>query len=166
MCIRDSNIYAATCLFIATKLEDEGPIDYCELFSSFYGDVSVNSIVSCELRILSVLKFDLEVITPFSYLDLFLPEYYNQATPETNFTLKSITIACVYSLLLINCSMNYTSFEISQAVLEISQALIKKEKCISQSECHLKVIESLSVAFDIHGVLRPIFPQLEEYMLF
>lgn len=157
------NTYAATCMFIAFKLEEEDVTDFCQLIPNYISHVTESRIIRSELAILTKLQFQMKSITPYSYLDLMLPNLMSENTPERNFKINGLCKAAIYSFMMSSDSLKYTSYEIAQSTYNLIQDLMEKIHRTNAPTCQKEIYDSLVLSFSEHGPMVSIFPYLCEF---
>lgn len=153
-------IYAATAIFIASKLEEEDTNDICDQLSSAIGDPAKTLIVKTELKILRFLNWNVNFITPFMYIEHFIAHKTSKNSHDLILKLKQLSKAITYSFMLNHASMQFTSFEIACNIFELCLYYTHETHIQPDNECIRHILKSLTIAFDENGALRSKFPYL------
>ena len=165
-------LYAATCLFVASKIEEEDSQNLCQQIALLVNDVTVDDIVAAELDILQLLRFNISFITPFMYVEHLFKR--SDFEDQKNYLLaKDLIEASLYASILSDEFEHYTSETIAYSAISIAYTTlglkfnkISAEKLPELNECISYIKKALANAYDLKtSAISLLFPHLMHIVL-
>ena len=157
------SLTAATCIFMANKLEGYEIDETCQALSQKRNDFQESDIIQQELKIWSLLNFNIRFVSPFDFLDYFLKKQDYSNSYHMYRTLKKLTKCIIYCAMMSEQMNVYTNEQICINSLEIAKVVINCNP-LPQNEAisslYSIVVKSFNNQSNIISVLYPSFSQL------
>ena len=157
------NLNAATCLFIANKIEGHEIDDACQVLAQRRTEFKESDIIQQELTICNILNYNIRFVTPFDFLELFLKKDENLDDYNSYRVLKKLTKAIIYCAMITETSNTFTSEDICMYSLEIANCLMNNNPIPTKSSGLSKIYSIALTCFrDPSNLITLIFPNFSQ----
>lgn len=131
---------AAVCLFIAGKFDGCEMDDKCSFLSKQLPDTSEKAIIQAELDIMKHFNFNIDRVTPFNFLDVYMKMEYHTKS------LKSIAKALIMECLMHASLNSYSNEDIAMFAIDAAKNFQSKHEFSSSNKHWRSIVEVINQA--------------------